>query len=590
MDPPINSTATTTLDAVASASASPIPVRTPGHGHNPVVAFMIGLSIILLASIMNAAGLNLTKYDHVRMSALPKSERRKDWMRPIWLLGMLLYILSQLIGSTLALEYMRAEYVAPLGSSSLVFNFLFARFLVGTPVTKSDIWGTIVVVLGVIGIVAFGSINSGLSQETDAAHLTELWRRGGWLGYFFFMGGALYLVLVFTSCLDAVLAARGDLNNTRPATGQRPTFGSAPAKRLGFVGKVVGFFKTVKAMWDWGMSWIMDWVEHWAGPKDDKQIAWTLGIGWACCGGGLAGGCLVFAKATVKLISGSLSKVNTGNQFGHASSIFTIIFLAITAVMQILCLNRGLRVYDSTLVVPVFYGVYTATGFLNSLIFNNEVESYQSWTLFLIFVSISVLVSGVVLLTHKKPEPVTTRIRGAATPRTGLPTSDSTRRRRRTHLPGDADDEEMQMHTSELAGKKTGESERLWAVGEVSDSDEGDDPDIDHHLHPMNRSPLQRRNSHGHTNGSVQKTRSGGDSEVTGLMAGETEEDDGDAADREDSSSDPEMARMKDKVKGKGKGKVGRRRSMDPFRDEGVDEESELEVFGMSKGDQGKLR
>jgi hypothetical protein len=28
--------------------------------------------------------------------------------------------LSQLIGSTLALEYMRAEYVAPLGSSSLV--------------------------------------------------------------------------------------------------------------------------------------------------------------------------------------------------------------------------------------------------------------------------------------------------------------------------------------------------------------------------------------------------------------------------------------------------------------------------------------
>jgi hypothetical protein len=32
------------------------------------------------------------------------------------------------------------EYVAPLGSSSLVFNFLFARFLVGTPVTSTDIY------------------------------------------------------------------------------------------------------------------------------------------------------------------------------------------------------------------------------------------------------------------------------------------------------------------------------------------------------------------------------------------------------------------------------------------------------------------
>ena len=48
--------------------------------------------------------------------------------------------LSQLIGSTLALEYIRAEYVAPLGSSSLIFNFLFASLLIGTPVTNTDIY------------------------------------------------------------------------------------------------------------------------------------------------------------------------------------------------------------------------------------------------------------------------------------------------------------------------------------------------------------------------------------------------------------------------------------------------------------------
>ena len=100
----------------------------PPRSINPVVAFIIGLSIILLASILNAAGLNLTKLDHVHTSAIPKSARRKDWTRPLWLLGMFLYMyvsvelhchpcnetshvpfsLSQLIGSTLALEYMRA--------------------------------------------------------------------------------------------------------------------------------------------------------------------------------------------------------------------------------------------------------------------------------------------------------------------------------------------------------------------------------------------------------------------------------------------------------------------------------------------------
>lgn len=71
-------------------------------------------------------------------------------------------------------------------------------------------------------------------------------------------------------------------------------------------------------------------------------------------------------RYSVQLISGSLSHENTGNQFGHAAAIFSIILLATTAVSQIICLNRGLRVYDSTLVVPVFYGVYTATGYVVS--------------------------------------------------------------------------------------------------------------------------------------------------------------------------------------------------------------------------------
>ena len=65
---------------------------------------------------------------------------------------------------------------------------------------------------------------------------------------------------------------------------------------------------------------------------------------------------------SVKLVSGSLSHENTGNQFGHAAPLFTIVLMAVTALLQIICLNRGLKVYDSTLVVPVFYGVYTATG------------------------------------------------------------------------------------------------------------------------------------------------------------------------------------------------------------------------------------
>lgn len=66
---------TTTLAALESAVptlASPagdIADNVPAHHANPVVAFIIGLAIVTLASIMNAAGLNLTKLDHVRSQA-----------------------------------------------------------------------------------------------------------------------------------------------------------------------------------------------------------------------------------------------------------------------------------------------------------------------------------------------------------------------------------------------------------------------------------------------------------------------------------------------------------------------------------------
>ncbi|KDQ53544.1 hypothetical protein JAAARDRAFT_39231 [Jaapia argillacea MUCL 33604] len=442
----------------------------PAHHANPVVAFIIGLAIITLASILNAAGLNLTKLDHVRTSAIPKASRRKDWLRPLWLLGMTFYILSQLIGSTLALEYMRAEYVAPLGSTSLIFNFLFARFLVGTPVTRNDIYGTIIVILGVIGIVAFGSINSGLSSSTSASHLTSLWRRPNWLIFFFFMSFALISVYIFTSSLDAVLTARqDDLAEGFTGASERVDRGK---------GGGGGWWEGLKRGWrKWDLKG-KEVLERWVAGKGDKTVAWTLGIGWACCGGGLAGGCLVFAKAGVKLISDSLNHSNTGNQFLHVSSIFTFVLLGVTAVAQIVCLNKGLKVYDSTLVVPVFYGVYTATGFLDSLIFNNSTNAYKPWILVLIFLSICVLVLGVVLLTFEKPEAGGRA--GAVNSTRGLGGRAGEGRGR-----GKGGDEEA-MGSDEMVGLRGDEHEPehaerareglVWSLGDEEEEDEEDGP------------------------------------------------------------------------------------------------------------------
>jgi hypothetical protein len=168
----------------------------------------------------------------------------------------------------------------------------------------------------------------------------------------------------------------------------------------------------------------------------------------------------------VKLISGSLSHKNGGNQLGHASAVCTLALTALTAVAQIVCLNRGLRAYDSTLCVPVFYGVYTAAGFLDALVFTDAVRAYRPWTLFAIFCAICVLVAGVVTLTHKKP----------AAPAAGAGTGvgPAPRRPKRTKAVDgdeDGDDEAHALHTVDLEAGG-GAAHPAWAIGDDEDDDD----------------------------------------------------------------------------------------------------------------------
>lgn len=59
---------------------------------------------------MNAAGLNLLKLDHVRNSSLSPERQRNECGRPMWHVGLYLYVASQLAGSTIALS----KYFIPI--------------------------------------------------------------------------------------------------------------------------------------------------------------------------------------------------------------------------------------------------------------------------------------------------------------------------------------------------------------------------------------------------------------------------------------------------------------------------------------------
>ena len=180
---------------------------------------------------------------------------------------------------------------------------------------------------------------------------------------------------------------------------------------------------------------------------------------------------------------------------------------------------------------------------LDSLIFNDEVEAYRSWTLFLIFVSILILISGVVLLTFKKPEPVTGKIKSVNTPRVRRKRKGSKLKRAAEHGNGEVGEGDLGGDEEQAHGS---ENQVLWAVGDASDDEyEGEDEDIDHHQYPLHQN-FPKASIAG---GSQRQSSRRAVNERTGLVTPEDESDDGEFRDG---------SQIMDK---------NRKRSMDPFKE-----------------------
>lgn len=342
------------------------------EGFSPAVKFIIGLSISVAASIANAAGLNILKRDHVLNTQRPENQRKNECGRPMWHFGLYLYVASQLFGSSLALVFLKTQWIAPLASLSLIFNFIFAKLLVGTRITKADLIGTFVVMASVVVIVILGGITIGDTvNEEDNINLESLqilYLKPLFIIYFAIMdiSASALLVLVFYG--------KWVLEDEGRRQGHRVLRGFAPSK-----------------------------------------LKKALGICFASLGGLIASQTLLLGKSAISLCTETLKG---NNQFTTLLPVLICVGLVLTAVLQILCLNISLKLADSVIVVPTFYGCYTAIGLINTMVYLDQFDNYEWYILLLIILGMGVLCWGVVLLSSKKPDlkivvPVTSELESA---------------------------------------------------------------------------------------------------------------------------------------------------------------------------------
>ena len=144
-------------------------------------------------------------------------------------------------------------------------------------------------------------------------------------------------------------------------------------------------------------------------------------------------------------------------------------------------------------------------------------DAYEPWTLFLIFVSMIILISGVVLLTYKKPEK---KAPAAAAPGNVAMASRSPHGagRPRRKSDGDGEDEQDALRTGDEP-----EPEEVWQIGSTNASDDEDG------ALPHTPRPTRHRSA---------SARSRGEGEEERMIGGEDEEEG-----RASTSSDATLAR-----------------------------------------------
>jgi hypothetical protein len=151
------------------------------------------------------------------------------------------------------------------------------------------------------------------------------------------------------------------------------------------------------------------------------------------------------------------------------------------------------------------------------LVFNDEIDAYQGWTLFAITLSILVLIGGVMLLTTKKPDPNSAN----ATTAIGAPS----RARAKNSDEESVDERETEVLHQSTPGERP---EPLWQIGDDDDDDDRRGPIGTTSLSPkINRTRANSGSLRSRSSSYLPPKHEG--EEGRGLMGAHDEDDEDDA-------------------------------------------------------------
>ncbi len=307
---------------------------------SPGALVALGIVVGLISTCVQSVGLTLQRKSHMledeKEDHLP---RRPPYRRRQWQIGMFLFLIANIIGSSIQITTLPLPLLSTLQASGLVFNSLLASLLLKEPWTRRTGYGTVLVAAGAVLISLFSALPE---PSHNLGQLLELLHQPGFLVWFI-------LSLVFV------------------------------------LGVLVTDFTLRKCIS--------------SNRRDSARIRLIRGMSYGMVSGILSAHALLLAKSAVELIVRSVA--DKSNQFSGYQSWLLLVAFLVLALSQLYYLHLGLKLISTSVLYPFVFCIYNIVAILDGLIYFRQMDRLPVLHACLIALGTVILLAGVLALSWR---------------------------------------------------------------------------------------------------------------------------------------------------------------------------------------------
>lgn len=294
------------------------------------------------------------------MEEVKLDNHRPPYKRPLWRIGFLLFMIANLLGSSIQITTLPLIVLSPLQAIGLVFNSICSSIILHEAFTTLSIMGTVLVGFGALFIAAFGSI---AEPNHSLKELLELMKRRQFVSWIIFSNLIVVLILLwinFIKLLHSKKFRNLHLNNL-PSLVRQPL------------------------------------------DISSEKFRFVKGLLYGVASGMLSAHSLLLAKSAVEIILNSIVKKNY-NSLQNFKSWVIISSFFILAITQLVFLNKGLKNISTSILYPLVFCIYNITNIINGLVFYDQLKVLSKSQSFMIILGTFLVLLGVFALSWRLEE------------------------------------------------------------------------------------------------------------------------------------------------------------------------------------------